>query len=101
MSRGRPKLIENVEQPKKYTRVFKGEDCDTVWYFDNAVTTQGPIKVDIKWHKTQKQFDQEVKMEKMLKKQKKQQNKFFKLKEEQNDSRSTRSTPRRGRKPRL
>lgn len=101
MSRGRPKLEENIEKPQKWTRTFKGEDCDTLWHYDESITTSGPVRVDIKWHKTQKQFEQEAKMEKSIQKEKNKQNKFFKLKEEQNESRSTRKTSQRGRKPRL
>jgi hypothetical protein len=77
MSRGRPKLEENVEQPKKWTRVFKGEDCDTTWYYDESVTTNGPVRVDVKWHKTPKQFEAEMKAEKEIKKEQKRVNKFF------------------------
>jgi len=77
MSRGRPKLEENIEQPKKWTRVFKGDDCDTTWYYDDSITTNGPVRVDVKWHKTQKQFEAEVKAEKAIKKEQKRVNKFF------------------------
>jgi hypothetical protein len=77
MSRGRKKLEENIEPPKKWTRVFKGDDCDTTWYYDNSITTNGPVRVDIKWHKTQKQFEEEVKAKKAIKKEQKRVNKFF------------------------
>ena len=77
MSRGRPKLEENVEQPKQWVRVFKGEDCDTTWYYDDSITTNGPVRVDVKWHKTPKQFEAEMKAEKAIKKEQKRVNKFF------------------------
>jgi hypothetical protein len=77
MSRGRPKLEENVEQPKKWIRTFKGEDCDTTWHYDESITSSGPVRVDVKWHKTTKQFDAEVKANKATKKEQKRVNKFF------------------------
>jgi hypothetical protein len=77
MSRGRPTSLENIEPPKKWTRVFKGDDCDTTWYYDDSITTNGPVRVDVKWHKTPKQFEAEMKAEKAIKKEQKRVNKFF------------------------
>jgi hypothetical protein len=77
MSRGRKKLEENIEQPKKWSRLITGEDCDTTWYYDESITTSGPVRVEIKWHKTPKQFEAEVKAEKAQKKEKKRVSKFF------------------------
>lgn len=78
MSRGRPK-IEQVETPQKYTRTFKGEDLDTVWHYDLSIA-KSPIRVDIKYHKTEKQFEAEAKQAKQIKKQNKKQDEFFKAK---------------------
>ena len=101
MSRGRPKLEENIEKPRKYKRVFKGEDCDTTWYFDEEITKSGPVKVDVKWHKTYKQLQEEGKREREENRKKKEINKFFKDKEAKNGtSRSTRGKTSRGRKAR-
>ena len=61
MSRGRPKEEPREESPRKFTRVFKGEDLDTTWTYDLDITTTGPVSVSIKYHKTEKQFAQEVK----------------------------------------
>jgi hypothetical protein len=84
MSRGRPKLEPTEPINTKYTRKFKGEDCDTTWYYDTSITTAGPVRVDVKWHKTLKQMNDEMKAEKAAKKVKSNNNKFFKAKEEQN-----------------
>lgn len=79
--RGRPKETPKEETPTKYTRTFKGEDLDTVWHYDLSIA-KSPIRVDIKYHKTEKQFEQEAKAAKSIKKQEKSQNKFFKDKNE-------------------
>jgi hypothetical protein len=80
--RGRPKEIPKEELLRRFTRVFKGEDLDTTWTYDLDVTTTGPISVSIKYHKTEKQFEQEAKAAKDINKQEKSQNKFFKDKDE-------------------
>ena len=82
MSRGRPKETPREESPRKFTRVFKGEDLDTTWTYDLDVSTTGPISVSIKYHKTEKQFAQEVKAVKEIKQQERNQNKFFTNKNE-------------------
>jgi hypothetical protein len=97
MSRGRPKL-EPVELiTSTYTRVFLGEDCDTTWYFDTDITTSGPVRVDVKWHKTMKQIESEGKAHKDLKKQQRVNTKFFKLKDEQKQGSGSSSGKSRGR----
>jgi hypothetical protein len=83
MSRGRPKLEENIEKPRVYKRVFKGDDCDTTWFYDENVTKNGPVRVDIKWHKTYKQLQQEGRQERAKEREKIKINKFFKEKETQ------------------
>ena len=80
--RGRPKEEVKAESPRKFTRVFKGEDLDTTWTYDLDITTTGPISVSIKYHKTEKQFEAEAKAAKNIDKQEKSQNKFFKDKDE-------------------
>lgn len=80
--RGRPKETTKEESPRRFIRVFKGEDLDTTWTYDLDITTTGPISVSIKYHKTEKQFEQEAKAAKNIKKQEKSQNKFFKDKDE-------------------
>jgi hypothetical protein len=37
--------------PKKYTRVFVDENSTTTWYYDEAITTRGPIEVVTKYKK--------------------------------------------------
>ena len=37
--------------PKKYTRVFVDEDSTTTWYYDEAITTKGPVEVATKYKK--------------------------------------------------
>jgi hypothetical protein len=94
MSRGRKKLEPTEPINTKYTRKFKGEDCDTTWHYDTSITTVGPVRVDVKWHKTLKQMNDEMKAEKAAKKIKSDNNKFFKAKEEQNASGSSQSETR-------
>lgn len=79
MSRGRPKQEPQEEKPSKFTRSFTGEDLDTIWHYDLNIA-KSPIKVEIKYHKTPKQFAEEVKQLKQIKKQNKQTNEFFKNK---------------------
>jgi hypothetical protein len=97
MSRGRPKLESTEPIITTFKRVYKGEDCDTTWYYDTSITTTGPVRVDVKWHKTLKQMNDEMKAEKLAKKTQSEHNKFFKAKEEQNASRSS-SNKTRGRR---
>jgi hypothetical protein len=37
---------------KKYTRVFVDENSTTTWFYDEAITTKGPIEVSTKYNKT-------------------------------------------------
>ena len=97
MSRGRPKLEENIEQPKQWSRLITGEDCDTTFYYDDAITTNGPVRVDIKWHKTMKQMESESKAHKDIKKQQRVNTKFFKAKDEQKQGSRPSSGKSRGR----
>jgi hypothetical protein len=34
---------------KKFTRIFEDEDVTETWIYDPALTTRGPISVDIKY----------------------------------------------------
>lgn len=79
--RGRPPSAPIEPVKTTYTRIFKGEDCDTIWYYDTNITTNGPIRVDIKWHLTPKQMNTEMKAEKAKKSEQRRVNKFFKDKE--------------------
>jgi hypothetical protein len=37
--------------PKKYTRVFTDENSTTTWFYDEAITTKGPVEVVIKYNR--------------------------------------------------
>jgi len=37
--------------PKKYTRVFVDENSTTTWFYDEAITTKGPIEVATKYNR--------------------------------------------------
>jgi len=79
--RGRPKEEPKEESPRRFTRVFTGEDLDTTWHYDLDIA-KSPIRVEIKYHKTPKQFEAEAKAAKQTKKQITSQNKFFQNKDE-------------------
>ena len=53
---------------KKFTRIFENEDSTETWTYDPAITTKGPISVDIKYkagaEKAIKQRAKEAKQEK-------------------------------------
>lgn len=68
-----------MSKERKYIREFKGEDLDTIWHYDLDIA-RSPIKVEIKYHKTPKQFEQEAKAFKQNKKHQKSQDVFFKNK---------------------
>jgi hypothetical protein len=36
---------------KKYTRVFTDENSTTTWFYDEAITTKGPVEVAIKYNR--------------------------------------------------
>ena len=38
--------------PKKYTRVFVDDNSTTTWFYDESITTKGPIDVVIKYNRT-------------------------------------------------
>jgi len=48
MSRGRPAVIEPVEAPRKFTRVYEDEYTIETWTYD-LNKFHGPINVDIKY----------------------------------------------------
>ena len=68
MSRGRPAVIEPVEAPRKYTRVYEDEYAVETWSFDMDKFSRGPISVEIKYktgaEKAIKQNAKQVKQEK-------------------------------------
>jgi len=53
---------------KKFTRIFENEDSTETWTYDPAITTRGPISVDIKYkagaEKAIKQRAKQAKQEK-------------------------------------
>ena len=68
MSRGRPAVIEPVEAPRKYTRVYEDEYAVETWSFDMDKFSRGPISVEIKYkagaEKAIKQNAKQVKQDK-------------------------------------
>jgi hypothetical protein len=38
--------------PKKYTRVFVDENSTTTWFYDESITTKGPIEVATKYNRS-------------------------------------------------
>ncbi len=38
--------------PKKYTRVFVDDNSTTTWYYDESITTRGPIEVATKYSRS-------------------------------------------------
>ena len=38
--------------PKKYTRVFVDENSTTTWFYDESITTKGPIEVVTKYNRS-------------------------------------------------
>jgi len=68
MSRGRPAVIETVEPPRKYTRVFEDELIVETWTYD-LNKFHGPINVDIKYKAgVEKAIKQQIKQAKQEKK---------------------------------
>lgn len=62
--RGRPKLAEPVEAPRKFTRVYEGDDTINTWTYDLDITEKGPISVEIKYingSDTQKYWNKRIK----------------------------------------
>lgn len=58
--RGRPALIPIEEKPTKYTKEYKNEDgSKDIWYFDNTITQNGPVRVEIGYAKNSKSFEEE------------------------------------------
>lgn len=50
MSRGRPRLPEEVPPPRQFTRVFENEDGSTdTWHYNLDKFNNGPFKVEIKY----------------------------------------------------
>lgn len=37
---------------KKYTRVFVDDNSTSTWYYDESITTRGPIEVSTKYKKS-------------------------------------------------
>jgi hypothetical protein len=69
MSRGRPKEIEIMEPPRKYTRVFEDEYAVETWHYNLDKFRNGPILVDIKYKAgAEKAIKKAVKEAKQIKK---------------------------------
>ena len=68
--RGRPKEIQIVDQPRKFTRVYEDDDVIETWKFDLDKFDRGPIEIDIKYkagaEKRLKQQAKEAKQEKKI-----------------------------------
>jgi len=68
MNRGRPAVIEPVEAPRKYTRIYEDEYAIETWSFDVDKFSRGPISVEIKYktgaEKAIKQNAKQVKQDK-------------------------------------
>ena len=54
----------------KYERHTSGEEFDSIWYYDTDITSNGPVSVVHKWHRTYKQIQVEMQQNKINKKQK-------------------------------
>lgn len=54
----------------KYEKHTSGEEFDSIWYYDTSITSNGPVSVVHKWHRTYKQIQTELKQIKLEKKQK-------------------------------
>lgn len=67
--RGRPKTIESVESPRKFTRVYEDDDAVETWKYDLDKFDRGPIEVDIKYKAgAEKRLKQQAKEVKQTKK---------------------------------
>ena len=68
--RGRPKEIQIVDQPRKFTRVYEDDLAIETWKFDLDKFDRGPIEVDIKYkagaEKKLKQQAKDAKQEKKI-----------------------------------
>ena len=59
MSRGRPKLAEEVPPPRQYTRMFDNGDGSTeTWHYNLDKFSNGPFKVDIKYSTNHLTFEE-------------------------------------------
>jgi hypothetical protein len=68
MSRGRPAVIEPVEVPRKFTRIYEDEYTIETWTYD-LNKFHGPINVDIKYKAgAEKAIKQQIKQAKQEKK---------------------------------
>jgi hypothetical protein len=69
MNRGRPAVIEPVEAPRKYTRIYEDEYAIETWSFDVDKFSRGPISVEIKYKAgAEKAIKQQIKQAKQEKK---------------------------------
>jgi len=60
MSRGRPKLIEEVPPPRQYTRVFdNGDGATETWHYNLDKFANGPFKVDVKYSTNHLTFEEQ------------------------------------------
>ena len=59
MSRGRPKLAEEVPPPRQYTRMFdNGDGSIETWHYNLDKFSNGPFKVDIKYSTNHLTFEE-------------------------------------------
>ena len=60
MSRGRPKLIEEVPPPRVFNKVFEYDDGTTeTWFYNLDKAPNGPFKVDIKYSTKHLTFEEQ------------------------------------------
>ena len=50
--RGRPKETQQIDQPRKFNRVYEDENAVETWKYDLDKFDKGPIEVDIKYKTT-------------------------------------------------
>tara|TARA_R110000744_G_scaffold126272_1_gene232521 strand:+ start:835 stop:1110 length:276 start_codon:yes stop_codon:yes gene_type:complete len=59
MSRGRPKLAEEVPPPRQFTKVYDNSDGTTeTWHYNLDKFSNGPFKVDIKYSTSHLTFEE-------------------------------------------
>jgi hypothetical protein len=60
MSRGRPKLAEEIPPPRQFTKVYENSDGTTeTWHYNLDKAPNGPFKVDIKHSTSHLTFEEQ------------------------------------------
>ena len=60
MSRGRPKLAEEVPAPRQFIKVYENSDGTTeTWHYNLDKAPNGPFKVDIKHSTSHLTFEEQ------------------------------------------